>query len=328
MKKKVFLLLGVYIFFQSEVIFAQTIPEKEPQLYLSQKEVSNGNTIAAYIQLPSQSTKDLRLECNGEVFPLFNLFTKNSKLLVGFIPIAYNHQAGSTLLTLRWKSKNRTRQKRVKLKIVDGQYPKEQIKVDPSKVTLSDADLARVHRERGDLNAVYNSPHLVRYWRSNFVKPIDSVVTSPYGVQRLFNGQLRSAHTGVDLRAATGTPIHAMNHGVVRLMKNLFFAGNAIILDHGLGLYSSYSHLSKFSIKLGQRVKKGEVIGLSGSTGRVNAPHLHWQVKVNDIGVCPLQFTQSVNELYTGKGRLSILGAKWSTSYCPSESENESEVRA
>jgi murein DD-endopeptidase MepM/ murein hydrolase activator NlpD len=102
----------------------------------------------------------------------------------------------------------------------------------------------------------------------------------------------------VDFRAATGSPVQAANAGIVSLAKNLFFAGNVIILDHGKGLFTTYAHLSRMSVSPGHFVEKGRVIGLAGATGRVTGPHLHWGVTVNGVAASPLKMMRTLSTLF------------------------------
>jgi len=113
----------------------------------------------------------------------------------------------------------------------------------------------------------------------------------------LFNGQHESYHRGTDFRARAGTPVYASNFGIVRLAKNLFYSGNIVIMDHGKGIFTNYAHLSKIQVVAGQQVTRGDQIGLSGATGRVSGPHLHWGVKINAAYVDPLQFLAVISDL-------------------------------
>ncbi|HJT17882.1 MAG TPA: M23 family metallopeptidase, partial [Thermoanaerobaculia bacterium] len=122
---------------------------------------------------------------------------------------------------------------------------------------------------------------------SPFIDPIAGVKGTNFGVRRIFNGEPRAPHSGADLHAAAGTPVHATNRGRVVLAKNLFFTGNTVLLDHGFGIYSLYAHLSRIDVHAGETVNRGEVVGLVGATGRVTAPHLHWGMRVQGARVDP-----------------------------------------
>jgi murein DD-endopeptidase MepM/ murein hydrolase activator NlpD len=116
-------------------------------------------------------------------------------------------------------------------------------------------------------------------WRGDFRAPVQAAPTDSFGTRRTFNGKLASVHKGMDFRAATGTPVHAGNAGVVVLARKMYYEGNCVAIDHGLGLYTISMHLSRIDVHEGERVTKGQLIGLSGATGRVTGPHLHWAVR-------------------------------------------------
>jgi murein DD-endopeptidase MepM/ murein hydrolase activator NlpD len=116
-------------------------------------------------------------------------------------------------------------------------------------------------------------------WSGNFRAPVTAAATDSFGTRRTFNGKLASVHKGMDFRAHMGTPVRAGNSGVVVLARPLYFEGNCVVIDHGLGLYTVSMHLSRFDVREGERVKQGQLVGLSGATGRVTGPHLHWAVR-------------------------------------------------
>ena len=181
--------------------------------------------------------------------------------------------------------------------IVAGKYRTEKLKVNPQKVNVSKKNLARVKREKKEVKGIYSSGSFDRFWSGIFQLPLNSDVTSPFGNKRMFNAQLRSFHNGVDFRAPTGKSVFAANSGIVMLAKNLFFSGNIVIVDHGTGIFTYYAHLSRIDVNPDQHIEKGQRIGLSGKTGRVNGPHLHWGIKVNGTYVDPLQFVDVIDSI-------------------------------
>lgn len=132
-----------------------------------------------------------------------------------------------------------------------------------------------------------NSPQ--RFWDGQLELPVDGTTTSPFGVYRSYNdGTLTARHTGQDLRAPVGTPVHASAPGRVVLAESLDVRGNTVIIDHGWGVLTGYSHFSEILVEPGQMVQAGEIIGMSGNTGRSTGPHLHWELAVGGTWVDPL----------------------------------------
>lgn len=167
-------------------------------------------------------------------------------------------------------------------------FPTTRLDVAPEYVDLSEADGARAAREADEIAAIYAMVTPAAYWTQPFRVPIPGVAGGRnFGHRRIFNDQPRAPHSGADLTAATGTEIQASNRGRVVLAKNLFFSGNAVFIDHGLGVYSAYLHLSEIGVASGDMVEQGQVIGLAGATGRVTGPHLHWGVRITDARVDP-----------------------------------------
>src|SRR4030095_10496650 len=181
----------------------------------------------------------------------------------------------------------RIEKKEAVVKVVAKKFPTTELKVEERFVQLSKTDLARANRESQETEAIYKTITNDQLWDQSFSIPIPGGTGTNFGHRRVFNGEPRAPHGGADLRATTGTPIHATNRGRVVLAKNLFFTGNTVILDHGLGIYSLYAHLSRIDAKLGNIVAGGSVIGLAGATGRVTGPHLHWGMRVQGARVDP-----------------------------------------
>ena len=182
-------------------------------------------------------------------------------------------------------------------KIVEGEYKKEKITVEGGKVTPPKDVLKRIEEEREEANKIYATANAGLKFDSKFILPMSSAVTSPFGTARVFNGTLKSYHGGTDFRAAVGTPVIAANDGVVVIAKDRYYAGGSVVIDHGEGIYTQYYHLSALNVKVGQSVKKGDIIALSGASGRVSGPHLHFGVIVGGVQVNPLNFVKKINEI-------------------------------
>jgi len=176
----------------------------------------------------------------------------------------------------------------ITINVVAKKFPTTRVDVDDRFVNLSKADLERSARESKEIGAIYERITTDIVPSEAFTIPIagDTSGTN-FGERRIFNGQPRAPHSGADLKASTGTPVHATNRGRVVLAKNLFFTGNTVILDHGLGIFSLYAHLSRIDVKSGEVVTNGQIVGLAGATGRVTAPHLHWGMRVQGARVDP-----------------------------------------
>ena len=174
----------------------------------------------------------------------------------------------------------------VVLSIKAGTFQEDRLSVPQRFVELSPQDQARAARETARLAVVFAALTPERLWQGPFHLPIeDGKTSSSFGRRRILNGRPRSPHTGVDIGAPSGTPVRAMQRGHVVLDADLFFSGRTVILDHGLGLFSFYGHLSESKVQPGRVVEASDVIGLVGATGRVTAPHLHWAVRLGDARV-------------------------------------------
>jgi len=167
-------------------------------------------------------------------------------------------------------------------------FPTRQLNVAEEFATPPKDVLARIERERRAAEAIFARITPERYWIGSFVPPVPGTPTSSFGRRSIVNGEPRSPHSGTDFQAADGTPVVAPNRGRIALAADQYFAGKTIIIDHGAGLYSYLAHLSEMSVREGETVERGQKIALSGSTGRVTGPHLHWTLRVGKARVDPL----------------------------------------
>ncbi|MEW5831702.1 MAG: M23 family metallopeptidase [Campylobacterota bacterium] len=210
------------------------------------------------------------------------------------VPVDYYTSAGDYNITWNAPGKNIP----MGLSVRDGAYPSETLSVDPAKVTPPPEAMERIEQEKAEAEAIYATFTPIRYWDKPFVRPMDSNITSVYGAKRTYNGTLKSYHGGVDFRARTPQPILAANDGIVVLAKERYYAGDTVIIDHGEGIYSCYFHLSRYGVKVGQYVRRGDVIGLTGATGRITGPHLHFGMTVHSRQTDPLHLIAQINGLF------------------------------
>ena len=169
-------------------------------------------------------------------------------------------------------------------------YPEQRLTIkDKRKVEPNAEDLARIEREKEVTEAIKRrfsdaAP------ATDFALPASGPLSSRFGLRRVFNGQPRNPHAGLDVAVSTGAPVKAPAAGIVANTGDYFFNGNTVFIDHGQGLITAYMHLSRIDVRSGQPVKKGEILGAVGSTGRVTGPHLHWAVILNNTPVDPELF--------------------------------------
>ena len=167
-------------------------------------------------------------------------------------------------------------------------FPTQPLTLPKGMVDLDAPTLARVETEREELKAALAAGAAERLWRGPFRIPVDGgQPTGGFGLRRILNGQPRSPHTGYDWAAPAGTPVLAANTGRAALVAEYFFAGRNVVLDHGLGLFTLYFHLTEARVAPGESVSAGQVIGTVGATGRVTGPHLHFAVLLNGARVDP-----------------------------------------
>jgi len=272
-----------------------------PEVTLSAVDVETGGTLFVQIdcrRMPAAS-RDLRLSYHDQGIMVFPHPVKGPAVQAGLVGIPLTAPAGKTHLTIEWGSGAQRLAQKVPFEIRQGTYGEETLTVDPRHVRPNPKELDRIRREQEELKQIYASGSRSRLWQGAFRIPVPGEMNGSFGTRRVFNGELQSHHTGTDFRAQTGDPVHAAAAGVVRLTKDLFYSGNAVIIDHGAGVFTSYSHLSQIDVKVGQKIGKGQAVGLAGATGRATGPHLHWGVKVNSINVNPLAFVR-VTDLLGG----------------------------
>lgn len=203
---------------------------------------------------------------------------------------------GSHNLTLAISGAGHTEQITIPLQIVSKQYPEEHLTVEPKMVEFPPEILTRIKEEQAALVTSMNKETNRMYWTPWFVWPVHEEIKSPFGLKRFFNGQPRSPHAGIDLKGGIGDPVRATNNGRIVFLRDCYLSGNTLVIDHGYGLYSIYCHLSKTYVGPEEEVKKNQIIGEVGKTGRATGPHLHWGISLHGIRIDPQSLMRLLGE--------------------------------
>ncbi len=209
------------------------------------------------------------------------------KGFVGLLGIDLQDEPGTHELLVELKTAEQSRMLRYSIAVVKGKFHMEHLTLPKDKVDLDEKSLARWKAEQEQVKEALATDSQSKLWQPGFVEPVSGKRTGIFGSMRVMNGQARNPHNGEDIGAPLGTAVAATNHGVVRLTVDHIFSGKGVFLDHGLGFYSMYFHLSEVLVKEGEQVKAGQIVGKVGATGRATGPHLHWGVKLNGARVNP-----------------------------------------
>jgi murein DD-endopeptidase MepM/ murein hydrolase activator NlpD len=209
------------------------------------------------------------------------------KGFVGLVGIDLQDEPGTHSLTVELKIEEQSRTLHYSVVVLKEKFHVEYLTLPKDKVDLDEKTLARWKREQELVKAALATDSPSKLWQPGFVEPVSGRRTGIFGSVRIMNGQPRNPHNGEDISAPIGTDVVATNDGIVRLTVDHFFSGKGVFLDHGLGFYSMYFHLSEVLVKDGDQVKTGQLVGKVGATGRATGPHLHWGVKLNGARVNP-----------------------------------------
>ncbi len=186
--------------------------------------------------------------------------------------------------------------KEIALKVKAKSFRTESFTVAPSFDQMTPETLEEIRREQAAFARVFEISAPERLWDAPFVRPVaQQESASSFGSRRVINGMPRAPHTGTDLSAPAGTEVLAANHGRAVLVGNFFFAGGSVVLDHGGGLFTMYFHLAELKVDESSMVRKGDVVGLSGATGRVTGPHLHWGARLANARIEPFELLKKIS---------------------------------
>jgi murein DD-endopeptidase MepM/ murein hydrolase activator NlpD len=238
--------------------------------------ISLGQTVRLSCAVPATTAK-----LNDRTVRLFPQTNGGSQ---GLMPIAVADTPGA--FNIEFLAEDGTTLASAKLTIRATTFPTQNVDLAPQIEALHSTpeDIAILTEFR-------NTVSDIKYWEDPLTAPVPGCILSPFGVKRLHNGKPTGEfHAGIDQRSPAGRPVHAVAAGTVKIAQPFAVLGGTVAIDHGQGLETMYLHMSKLLVEPGAQVKKGEVIGYAGATGRANGPHLHWVVDVNGVPVNPQQW--------------------------------------
>jgi murein DD-endopeptidase MepM/ murein hydrolase activator NlpD len=206
---------------------------------------------------------------------------------IGLLGIDMQDEPGTYELSVEVKQGEQAKQLSFNVQVAKEKFTVEHLKLPKDKVDLDEKSTARWKAEQQLVREALAENSRLKLWRSNFVEPVSGKRTGIFGSVRIMNGQARNPHNGEDIGAPMGADVAATHDGIVRITVDHIFSGKGVFVDHGLGFYTMYFHLSEILVKDGDLVTAGQIIGKVGATGRATGPHLHWGVKLNGARVNP-----------------------------------------
>lgn len=255
----------------------------------AEKQFSGKQGEVLWIEVPiSHSESQVSGVLLKRKIPFFPLTNSKVAALVG---IDMQDPTGQQTLDITIQSKDTTDHLTYAIDIIKENYTVQHLKLPKNKVDLDAKTLKRVRREQKEMSAAFHNIGMQPLWDSAFLEPVNGTVTGRFGSRRVINGQKKRPHSGEDIAAPKGTPVLAVNAGTVVAAVDHFFSGKGVIIDHGVGLFSMYFHLSEINVENGQTLQKGETLGKVGATGRATGPHLHWGIRLNGARVNPYALT-------------------------------------
>ena len=266
-------LVALWLFISSACLYAAALPKDEA--------VPGG---IALVALEESAAKEApRVYFNGKRI----MVVRNGETWLGVVGIPLDAAVGTHTLTIQ----NGDRETTKSFDVGNKHYATQHLTIkDKRKVEPAPDDLKRIKRDAQEMSAAFTMFNEQTAVPLQFDLPADGPLSSPFGLRRVFNGQPRSPHSGLDVAAAAGSPVRAPAPGRVIATGDYFFNGNTVLIDHGQGLVTMYCHLQRIGVEPGQTLTRGDVIGSVGKTGRATGPHLHWSVSLNNARVDPSLF--------------------------------------
>ncbi|MGH2395526.1 MAG: M23 family metallopeptidase [bacterium] len=271
----------------SAVLAVTAVPSaaRADGIQLSTTVVRQGEAVEVTVST-AEVGRDAVVRFAGKVWPLFSIGSGRLRTYIGTDPFT---ASGARRITVESANGAVLFSRTITVRKVS--FPTRRLRFDPDKVPLLDPKLLIIERQKvGAALRILSDEQL---WEQPFIVPVAGRRTSPYGVISVYQGKPRGWHRGTDFAAPVGTSIYAANHGIIRLAEALPVSGNVVFIDHGMGIVTSYLHMSALHVRVGQSVRKGYLIGAVGSTGLATGPHLHWALRTNGTLVDPLHWVEA-----------------------------------
>jgi murein DD-endopeptidase MepM/ murein hydrolase activator NlpD len=239
--------------------------------------LTNGSPVLLEMTAPS-NVRSISANWLGHSFNFFPTAQPKSWCALAGVPL----QTAPGIYDLRLVevfADGRTAEIGKKVKIEAASYPKITLRVAQQFTEPSATQLAAIAADKDLKEKIFREVSGQRLWSGSFIPPVSATISDVFGTERVFNQEVQSRHQGLDYAVPPGTPVRAINGGVVILAREMFFEGNCVVIDHGQGLLSLYLHLSEFRVKEGEPVQSGQIVAASGGSGRATGPHLHLAIR-------------------------------------------------
>ncbi len=266
------------------------VPEVPVGIAIDARSIQPGELIVVTITAPV-GTADVKVHLFNQATDAFPIDGRRWEALVG---IDLDQKPGTYTLTVSGAGGDGPLTGQSPVVVRPKVFRTRTLRVAPKYVNPPPEVEQRIARESALIAAAYASSAHERLWTGPFTRPVPQQANSAFGTRSVFNGQRRTPHAGTDFLSGAGTPIKAPNAGRVAVARDLFFSGNTVIIDHGLGLFSMLAHLSRIDVREGDIIANGDIVGLVGAAGRVTGPHLHWALRANGARVDALSALQVI----------------------------------
>lgn len=253
---------------------ASWVQAQPPMLILNVSSARPGDVIAVRVTVPPDTT-GVTVHAFDSLWPTYREDATTWRALVG-IDLDRRPATYDVVAVVASPAGSSTRP----LTVVVRRFRTRTLTVAPDYVNPSPELMARITADAAFMAAAYEHSSDTPAWTGGFVRPVPGSANSSFGTRSVFNGERRNPHAGTDFLSGTGTPIHAPAGGRIVAARDLFFTGNTVVIDHGLGVFSMLAHLSRVDVREGDTVDTGVIVGLVGATGRVTGPHLHWALRI------------------------------------------------